>query len=77
LGGVLYSSLGSVVKAPGHFERQRELLIVRFTHDYRLWDHGYLTTRAEPYYDLRNRRFEFNLGLYFTGLLDERLGGVR
>lgn len=73
LGGVLYSSLGSTVKNPGYSERHRELLIVRLTHDYRLWDHGYLTTRAEPYYDLRNRRFEFSLGLYLTGLLDERL----
>ncbi len=73
LGGVLYSSLGSVVKAPGFHERRRELLIVRLTHDYRLWDRGFLTTRAEPYYDLRNKRFEFNLGLYLTGLLDERL----
>ncbi len=73
LGGVLYSSIGTVVKSPGYYERQRELLIVRFTHDYNLWDHGYLTTRAEPYYDLRNKRFEFSLALYLTGLLDERL----
>ena len=73
LGGVLYSSLGTTVKNPGYFERRRELLIVRLTHDYRLWGHGFLTTRAEPYYDLRNRRFEFSLGLYLTGLLDERL----
>ncbi len=73
LGGVVYSSLGTTVQAPGHRERHRELLIVRFTHDYPLWGHGRLTTRAEPYYDLRNRRFEFNLGLYLTGLLDERL----
>ncbi len=73
LGGVLYSSLGSVVKSPGYAERHRELLIVRLTHDYRLWKSGFLTTRAEPYYDVRNRRFEFSLGLYLTGLLDERL----
>ncbi len=73
LGGVLYSSLGTTVNNPGYRERQRELLIVRFTHDFRLWQTGHLTSRAEPYYDLRNKRFEFNLGLYLTGLLDERL----
>ena len=73
LGGVVYSSLGTTVQAPGHRERHRELLIVRLTHDYHLWQSGTLTTRAEPYYDLRNRRFEFSLGLYLTGLLDERL----
>ncbi|MBC7448165.1 MAG: hypothetical protein H7330_08915 [Hymenobacteraceae bacterium] len=73
LGGVLYSSLGTTVKNPGYRERQRELLIVRFTHDFRLWQTGHLTSRAEPYYDLRNKRFEFNLGLYLTGLLDGRL----
>jgi hypothetical protein len=73
LGGVLYSSLGTVVKSPGYYERQRELIIVRLTHDYALWNHGFLTTRAEPYYDLRNKRFEFSLALYLTGLLDERL----
>ena len=46
---------------------------MRLTHDYHLWKSGTLTTRAEPYYDLRNRRFEFSLGLYLTGLLDERI----
>ena len=77
LGGVVYSSLGTTVSNPGYYRRHRELIILRLTHDYRLWNHGFLTTRAEPYYDLLDKRFEFNLGLYLTGLLDERVAGGR
>lgn len=72
-GGALYQSLGRTVASPGHVERHRELVIVRLENTFHLWEKGYLVSRAEPYYDLLNRRFEFNLGLYLTGLFDERL----
>ncbi len=72
-GGRLYQSVSTTVNNPAYAERRRELLILRLAHDFTLNKFGYVTTRAEPYYDLRNRRFEFSLGLYLTGLLDERI----
>lgn len=72
-GGSLYQSLGRTVNYPGHVERHREVVIVRLENTFHLWKNGFLVSRTEPYYDLLNKRFEFNLGLYLTGLFDERL----
>jgi hypothetical protein len=63
-GGQLYPSVSSNIKNIGHTETQRQLLIFRFMHDFKLWENVYLTARFEPYYDFRNKFFEFSHGLY-------------
>lgn len=65
-GGQLYPSVSSRFDDPGYFERERELLILRFTHNLHLFDNVYLVSRFEPYYDLRNQTFEFSHGLYVS-----------
>ena len=65
-GGQLYPSVSSTFKSPNTIEEFRQLLIFRFTHDLKITDQIYLTTRFEPLYDLENGKFEFSHGFYIN-----------
>lgn len=66
MGGQLYPSVSSTFKKPFATEEQRELLILRFTHELHLYKGIYIASRFEPYYDLLNKTFEFSHGLYIS-----------
>lgn len=68
-GGFLYSSYSSTVAYPGYFERYRDLIIMRLTKKFQLAKNITLTIRAEPYYDIRFKYFEYSYGFYIS--LDE------
>ncbi|MBL6445463.1 hypothetical protein JMN32_04040 [Fulvivirga sp. 29W222] len=65
-GGQLYPSVSSTFKSPGTVEEVRELLIFRVTHNLKVTDQIWLTTRFEPFYDLGNGNFEFSHGFYIN-----------
>lgn len=69
-GGQLYPSVSSTIKNPNTIEEERELLIFRFTHNLRVTDQIWLTTRFEPFYDLGNGNFEFSHGFYINYTTD-------
>ncbi|UII32718.1 hypothetical protein LVD17_02565 [Fulvivirga ulvae] len=69
-GGQLYPSVSSTFKSPEKVEEVRELLIFRFTHNLRVTDQLWLTTRLEPFYDMGNGNFEFSHGFYINYTTD-------
>ncbi len=70
-GGFLYSSKSSTVAYPYYSQRIRELLFFRATKTIKLDKHIFLTLRAEPYYDFRNKWWEYSFGFYIS--LDEKI----
>lgn len=66
VGGQLYPSTSSVFKRPDRIERDRELMILRFSHNIHVFKGIYVVSRFEPFYDLRNETFEFSHGLYIN-----------
>jgi hypothetical protein len=61
-GGELYRSYP--VARDGFYQRQRNLLFLRFFKDFKLAEAMHLSLRLEPYYDFVNQRLEFSNGLY-------------
>lgn len=65
-GGQLYPSVSSSFKNQGVVEQIREILILRFLHDWHILDNLTFSTRIEPYYDFRNDLLEFSHGFYLN-----------
>lgn len=65
-GGQLYPSVSSTVKRPDAVEEIRELLIFRIFHNIKIADNLYISSRFEPFYDLKNQKFEFSHGIYIN-----------
>lgn len=63
-GGRLFQSASSTVKKPDYLEKNRELLILRFSHDIKLVEDLTLTLRFEPLYDFNNPQLEFSNSIY-------------
>jgi hypothetical protein len=61
----LVSQPGDTSQIP-YRETDRELLILRLMHDFRIMKGLVLTLRIEPVYNLPNRTFEFSHGFYIT-----------
>lgn len=76
-GGQLFQSVSSTFKFPNHVEEQRELFILRFSHELNITRNLHMTSRFEPYYDLRNGKFEFSNGLYITYQTDWLIRNLR
>lgn len=66
MGGQLYPSVSSVFKNPDRVEQERELLLLRFSHNIHIYKGISLISRFDPYYDLQNETFEFSHGLYIN-----------
>ena len=64
LGGRLYQSASTTVHNPDYVEPDRELLIIRFLHDIRIYRDLTVTLRFEPHFDLNTGYFEFSNSLY-------------
>jgi len=63
-GGRLFQSASTTYTNPNYLEENRELLILRFSHDLPITDDITLTLRFEPLYDFKNPQLEFSHGLY-------------
>ena len=63
-GGRLFQSVSTTYTKPNYMEKNRELLILRFSHDLPITDDITLTLRLEPLYDLNNPQLEFSNSLY-------------
>jgi hypothetical protein len=63
-GGRLFQSASSTFKKPDYLEKERELLILRFTHDIKLIEDMVLTIRLEPLYDFNDPQVEFSNSFY-------------
>jgi len=63
-GGRLFQSASTTYSHPDYLEKNRELLILRFSYDVLLTDDLTLTLRLEPLYDFNNPQLEFSHGLY-------------
>jgi hypothetical protein len=63
-GGRLFQSASTSLRHPDYLEKNRQLLLLRFTHDMQLMDDLSLTLRLEPLYDLNNKQLEFSNSIY-------------
>jgi len=63
-GGQLFQSASRSFSHPDYLEKQRELLILRFSKDFQLAEDLTLTLRFEPLYDFTTPQLEFSHGLY-------------
>ena len=63
-GGQLYPSISSSFKSGGTIEPIRELLFFRFLHNWQVLNEFTISSRIEPYIDIRNNLFEFSFGVY-------------
>jgi hypothetical protein len=63
-GGKLFQSASTTVTHPDYREKERQLLILRFSHDMPLAEDLSLTLRLEPLYDFTNPQLEFSGSLY-------------
>lgn len=71
-GGFLYSSKSSTVAYyPWYSERIRELLFIRLSKKFKLDKGINLLLRAEPYYDMRSKWWEYSFGFYIS--IDEQM----
>jgi len=71
-GGFLYSSKSSTVAYyPWYSERIRELLFIRLSKKFKLDKGINLLLRAEPYYDMRSKWWEYSFGFYIS--IDEQI----
>jgi hypothetical protein len=64
LGGKLFQSASTTLGHPDYREKERQLLILRFSHDVQLVEDLTLSMRLEPLYDLNNPQLEFSNSLY-------------
>lgn len=65
-GGPIYQSVSNNFKNPDYLEQYRELLIFRLSHDVKIFDGFYLTSRFEPFFDPNNDNFEFSHSFYIN-----------
>ena len=65
-GGRLYRTVSSSMHTPGYQESSRSLLLIRWKSEYKIGPDIWITSRIEPYYDLRNKIWEFNHGFYIN-----------
>lgn len=65
-GAALYSSSSFTYKHPDHLEPQRELLFLRLMSNYKVFEGMTLSSRLEPYYDFRNGKLNFSMGMYIN-----------
>lgn len=63
-GGELYSALSSSIRNTGYSESGRNILILRLMRDVKITDNLTFTVRLEPYWDIRNKLFEYSFGFY-------------
>lgn len=64
LGGKLFQSASTTLSHPDYLEKERQLLILRFSHDMQLVEDLTLTLRFEPLYDLTTPQLEFSNSVY-------------
>lgn len=76
-GAPLYQSVSHNYKNPDHLEQYRELLIFRLSHDVKIFDGFYLTSRFEPFFDPSNNNFEFSHSFYVNYRPDFHLFKVK
>jgi hypothetical protein len=65
-GGPLFSSYSFTYDNPGAASRERQILMLRLLNDIPVGKHLTLSLRAEPFYDLTEKRFEFSHGTYLN-----------
>lgn len=65
-GAPLYQSVSHNYKNPNYLEQYRELLIFRLSHDVKIFEGFYLTSRLEPFFDPNNDNFEFSHSFYLN-----------
>lgn len=65
-GAPLYQSVSHNYKNPDYLAQHRELLIFRLSHDVKIFDGFYLTSRLEPFFDPSNNNFEFSHSFYLN-----------
>ena len=63
-GGRLFQSASTTFKKPDYLEKERQLLILRFSHDIQLIENMFLTIRLEPLYDFNDPQLEFSNSFY-------------
>jgi hypothetical protein len=63
-GGKLFQSASTSFSHPNYLEKERQLLILRFSHDMPLLENLSLTLRLEPLYDFNTAALEFSNSLY-------------
>jgi hypothetical protein len=76
-GGDMFSSVSSTFKHPDYYEKERNLILVRISKDFKLLDNFYITARFEPMFDFNNPVLEFSHGLYFNYCGNFFLGKTR
>lgn len=74
LGGKLFQSASTTVGHPDYLEKNRQLLILRFSHDLHLMEDLSLSLRFEPLYDLTTPQLEFSNSVYLHFNTDFFLG---
>ncbi|MGV3642468.1 MAG: hypothetical protein ACO1NZ_18230, partial [Adhaeribacter sp.] len=74
LGGKLFQSASTTVGHPDYLEKDRQLLILRFSHDLHLMEDLSLSLRFEPVYDLTTPQLEFSNSVYLHFNTDFFLG---
>jgi hypothetical protein len=65
-GAPIYQSVSDQINNVGLYSQKRELLFIRLISDYQLYKNFSITTRLEPYFDLKDTQFEFSNSLFFT-----------
>ncbi len=65
-GGPLFSSYSFTYDNPGATSRERQILMLRLLNDIPIGRHLTLSLRAEPFYDLTEKSFEFSHGTYLN-----------
>jgi hypothetical protein len=65
-GGRLYRTVSSSILTPGYQEKFRKLFILRILTEFKIGPDIWITSRIEPYFDLRNTKWEFSHGLYIN-----------
>jgi hypothetical protein len=65
-GGRLYRTVSSSMHTPGYQESSRSLFLIRWMSEFKIGPDIWITSRIEPYYDLRNKIWEFNHGFYIN-----------
>lgn len=73
-GGQLFQSASTTVGHPDYLEKERQLLILRLSHDLPLAEDLTLSMRLEPLYDFTNPQLEFSSSLYLRFNTDFFLG---
>jgi hypothetical protein len=65
-GGGLFQTVSTRFNSAGRRFGDREMLLIRYLQDWKLGPDIWITVRAEPIFDLKNKKWEFSHGLYFN-----------